>query len=126
MTFDDGSFDFIYCSNVLEHIEDDISAMSELFRILSPGGFAIIQVPIQGKETYEDIAITDPYERYKNFGQADHVRYYGEDIQNRLASVGFEVTPFYMLDVIELDAAEIKRMNLGKRELIHKCVKLKR
>ena len=125
MTFDDNSFDFIYCSNVLEHIEDDAAAISELFRVLAPGGCAIIQVPIKGKTTYEDLTITDPHERYKHFGQNDHLRLYGEDIEDRLASAGFEVTPFYMLDVLQLEDSEIQRMNLGRRELIHKCIKPK-
>ncbi len=123
MTFEDGEFDFIYCSNVLEHIEDDAAAMSELFRVLSPGGRAIVQVPIRGKTTHEDPSIVDPRERYQHFGQADHVRYYGEDIQDRLAAAGFEVTPFYMLDVLRIDEADIQRMNLRLRELIHRCQK---
>jgi hypothetical protein len=123
MTFNDNEFDFIYCSNVLEHIDDDAVAISELFRILSPGGYAIVQVPIKGKITYEDPSITDPNDRFKHFGQADHVRYYGEDIEDRLALAGFEVTPFCMLDVLQIDGADTHRMNLGKRELIHKCKK---
>lgn len=123
MTFDSDSFDFIYCSNVLEHIEDDHAAMSELFRVLAPGGWAIIQVPIKGATTYEDANITDSHERYLHFGQGDHVRYYGEDIKARLEKVGFMVEPFYMPDILGLSAKEIGRMNLGKRELIQKCSK---
>ena len=125
MTFSSNSFDFIYCSNVLEHIEDDSSAIAELFRVLVPGGMAIIQVPIKGKNTYEDPSIVDPIERYKHFGQSDHVRYYGEDIRDRLSKVGFEVFPFYMLDELSVNDEDIKRMNLGKRELIHRCQKPK-
>jgi len=123
MSFDSNSFDLIYCSNVLEHVDDDRSAMSELYRVLAPGGLAVIQVPIRGEVTYEDASITDPHERYQHFGQADHVRYYGEDIQDRLSAAGFEVTPFTMLDVLEVTDDDVERMNLGKRELIHKCVK---
>lgn len=122
MTVKSNSFDFIYCSNVLEHIEDDISAMAELFRVLKPDGTAIIQVPIKGTKTYEDPLITDPDERYEHFGQGDHVRYYGEDIQERLSSCGFVVMPFYMLDALSMKDEEIERMNLGKREL-DKCLK---
>ncbi len=125
MNFENNSFNFIYCSNVLEHIEDDASAMAELFRVLTPGGTAIVQVPIKGTKTYEDLSITDPSERYKHFGQNDHVRYYGEDIHDRLSKIGFEVVPFYMLDVLSVKTEKIERMNLGKRELIHKCIKPK-
>jgi SAM-dependent methyltransferase len=37
--FDDSAYELIYCSNVLEHIENDRAAMIELHRILAPGGF---------------------------------------------------------------------------------------
>lgn len=123
MTFADNSFDVIYCSNVLEHVEADAAAMQELFRVLSPGGVAIIQVPIKGAKTYEDPSIITPDERYKHFGQSDHVRYYGEDIKGRLEAAGFEVTPFYMLDALKLAPKEVEKMNLGKRELVHRCTK---
>jgi 2-polyprenyl-3-methyl-5-hydroxy-6-metoxy-1,4-benzoquinol methylase len=39
-------FDLVICNHVLEHIIDDKRAMSELYRILKPGGMAILQVPI--------------------------------------------------------------------------------
>ncbi|MCK5018988.1 MAG: methyltransferase domain-containing protein [Candidatus Peribacteraceae bacterium] len=123
MTFADNSFDFIYCSHVLEHIEDDASAMAELFRILSPGGTIVIQVPIQGFKTYEDPSIVTPRERIKHFGQNDHVRFYGEDIRDRLSTVGFEVSAFYMLDVLSVNEEEIETMNISARELTHKCTK---
>ena len=44
--YPDESFDLVYCSHVLEHIEDDHKAMSELYRVLKKGGQAIILVPI--------------------------------------------------------------------------------
>ncbi|MDP6908310.1 MAG: class I SAM-dependent methyltransferase, partial [Flavobacteriales bacterium] len=49
MPFDDNSFDVIFCNHVLEHVEDDYKAMSELFRVLKPDGFAILQVPVDYK-----------------------------------------------------------------------------
>ena len=44
----------VWCSHVLEHIPDDRKALSEVFRILAPGGMLIVQVPIRGETTYED------------------------------------------------------------------------
>lgn len=123
LSFEDESFDFIYCSNVLEHVPDDLAAMGELNRVLCRGGVAVIQVPIRGEVTFEDPSVTDEEERTRLFGQEDHVRYYGRDIAGRLQSAGFEVEQFYMNDVLKLGADDIQRMNLGKRELIQKCTK---
>lgn len=93
LEYPDNAFDFILCSHVLEHIPNDILAMQELYRVLKPSGFGILQVPIEmdRKTTYEDHSITSPKEREKAFGQFDHVRIYGKDYINRLNSVGFEV-----------------------------------
>lgn len=90
--FADGSFDAIICNHVLEHIPDDKRAMSELFRVLAPGGFAVLLVPDPEKldVTIEDIDAT-PEERTRRFGQADHVRLYGKDYVDKLAARGFEV-----------------------------------
>jgi len=123
MTFEDCSFDVIYCSNVLEHVMDDHAAINELFRILRKGGVVFVQVPIRAGKTYENPAITDPVDRAIHFGQADHVRYYGNDIINRLTSAGFVVEELYMPDVLDLSREELEQMNLNKRELVHRCVK---
>jgi len=93
LTYADESFDMIMCNHVLEHIPDDRKAMSELFRVLKPGGWAILQTPMnQDEKTYEDDSITNPKEREEHFGQNDHVRLYGLDKKQRLEAVGFEVT----------------------------------
>ena len=98
ISFPDNSFDVIFCSHVLEHIPDDLKAMGELYRVLKPGGLAILAVPIKdvfnGKiitSTFEDFTITDPKEREKVFGQHDHVRIYGRDFEARLEKAGFKV-----------------------------------
>ena len=92
----DGVFDLVICSHVLEHVVDDAAAIAEMYRILSPGGTAVVCVPvIQGWfDTYENSAITNPVDRLAHFGHIDHVRYYGRDIVERLAAPGFEVMEF--------------------------------
>ncbi|HET8804168.1 MAG TPA: methyltransferase domain-containing protein [Aequorivita sp.] len=86
-------YDFIICNHVLEHIIDDKTAISNLFKVLKIGGTAIVSVPIlvQNAPTYENYSIVTPKERKKHFGQWDHVRHYGTDIENRFTDAGFEV-----------------------------------
>ena len=38
LPFPDATFDRVICSEVLEHIPDDVAAMAELARVLRPGG----------------------------------------------------------------------------------------
>jgi SAM-dependent methyltransferase len=88
------SYDVVLCSHVLEHIEDDRGAMRELLRILRPGGWAIVLVPIDESraETYEDPAIVQPEERLRAYLDPDHARLYGRDFAARLEQEGFDVT----------------------------------
>lgn len=91
--YPDNSFDVILCSHVLEHVPDDLLAMRELYRVLKPEGWAILQVPIDKSRpvTFEDFSVTDPAQREKVFGQSDHVRIYGADYKDRLQTAGFLV-----------------------------------
>ena len=68
IAWSDGTFDVIYCSHVLEHVVDDHRAMRELCRVLAPGGWAMLNVPITANETFEDPSVTDPRERVRQFG----------------------------------------------------------
>jgi predicted SAM-dependent methyltransferase len=86
------TFDAIMCVHVLEHIQEDRQAIRELFRVLQPGGWAVITVPIRlDQKTFEDPRITTPEERERAFGEAQHVRFYGYDLLERLEAVGFQV-----------------------------------
>jgi SAM-dependent methyltransferase len=87
------SIDAVICVHVLEHVDDDRAAMQELHRILRPGGWALISVPIRlDQRTYEDASVVTPAAREAAFGETTHVRYYGYDLAERLAGVGFDVT----------------------------------
>ncbi len=89
----DGSIEAVICNHLLEHVADDRKALSELHRILRPGGWGIILSPVElsRAETFEDDSITDPDERTRIFGQYDHRRIYGRDYADRLRHAGFEV-----------------------------------
>ncbi|MCA6066210.1 methyltransferase domain-containing protein [Chryseobacterium sp. RG1] len=123
LPFADESFDIIFCNHVLEHIEDDAKAMSELYRVLRPGGWGILQVPMKNslEKTYEDFSIKDPKERQKHFGQYDHVRWYGMDYFDRLRKAGFETEPnFYSQKFSE---EEIKKYGLRHNEILPIVIK---
>jgi SAM-dependent methyltransferase len=79
----------IWCSHVLEHVSDDRKALAEMFRVLSPGGLLILQVPIRGDTTFEDAGVQSEAERLGKFLQEDHVRLYGLDLAQRIERSGF-------------------------------------
>jgi len=110
LEFSDASFDVVVCNHVLEHIPDDRKAMMELFRVLKPGGWGSIQAPMMGENTQEDPTITDPAERTRLYGQADHVRQYGRDFLQRLGAAGFEVTEYRKKDWLTPD--ELARLSV--------------
>jgi SAM-dependent methyltransferase len=48
LPFAAGSFERIYCSEVLEHLVDPRAAVAEIGRVLRPGGVAVLSVPNEG------------------------------------------------------------------------------
>lgn len=123
LPFENDSFDTILCNHVLEHIPNDRKAMKELYRVLRPGGMAILQIPqdLNRETTFEDNSITDPKERTKIFGQYDHVRVYGKDYFDILRSIGFKVKAVDYTS--QLTEEEVKRFCLAKGELLPVCFK---
>lgn len=117
--FEENSFDMILCNHVLEHVTDDRKVMSEFLRVLRPGGFAILQVPLEPKResTFEDPSITDPRQREKFFGQKDHVRVYGRDYPERLRECGFIVEERLVSDGFSIEM--INRYRLAPDETLY-------
>ena len=123
LPFESDLFDVVLCNHVLEHIEDDHKAMSELYRVMKPGGWGIFQIPqdLSLEQTYEDFSITDTQERARHFGQYDHVRIYGKDYFDRLRKVGFVVKE---IDYSSLLSPElVERYCLAKGEILPVCTK---
>jgi SAM-dependent methyltransferase len=75
LPFNSQCCDFVFASHVLEHIPDDKKAISEIRRILRPGGIAILPVPIVADKTIE---YPEP-----NPNEANHVRAPGYDYFER-------------------------------------------
>ena len=123
LPFNDNVFDVVFCNHVLEHIENDTKAMSELYRVLKPGGLGIFQIPqdLSLAKTYEDFSITSSKDRKKHFGQYDHVRVYGKDYFDRLRSVGFKVHEIDYSKTLSEDS--IIKYCLVKGEILPVCTK---
>lgn len=119
--FQDDSFDIVLCNHVLEHVADDRRAMRELRRVLKPGGWAIMQVPIKGATTLEDPGITSPEARALHYGQDDHFRQYGLDYEQRLRDAGFVVERNSFAS--RYSTAERQRYGLIEDEDLYCCTK---
>ncbi len=106
LQLEDNRFSLVWCSHVLEHVENDRKAMAELYRVLRPSGIAVIMVPVYGAITYENPEARSPEDKLKHFKQEDHVRLYGLDIKDRLQETGFKV------DVLNVSDIPIESVNL--------------
>lgn len=87
LPFADESLDRVIVSEVLEHIDDDASVMREMFRVLQPGGHAVVTVPRWWPEQV-CWALSDDYHEI----EGGHVRVYtGPGLRTRLRAAGFEI-----------------------------------
>ncbi|MEP7317584.1 MAG: methyltransferase domain-containing protein [Panacibacter sp.] len=104
LSFSNGTFDVVIANHVLEHVPNDTAAMKEIYRVLKPGGMAVLQVPFSNThiQTIEEPAIKNPAQQSALFGQKDHVRIYAlQDYINRLKHAGFKVTCLDYDDLVE-------------------------
>jgi hypothetical protein len=117
------TFDLVICNHVLEHIPDDRKAMEEIFRVLKPGGSAILQVPVSMvlDHTYEDPTMISESQRAKAYGQKDHVRIYGKDYPERLKEAGFEVKKISTAG--NHAVGRLKKISIDKKEILFVCYK---
>jgi SAM-dependent methyltransferase len=96
----DASVEVAICYHVLEHVPDDRTAMAELARVLAHAGFALVQVPWRASDVTDEDPSAPVEERVRRFGQADHVRYYGRDFEDRLRAAGLSVLRFTPREVV--------------------------
>lgn len=105
--FIDNSIDFIFALNVLEHIENDVKAISECYRILKPGGCCLFVVP-KGKNLY------DYYDE-----MLFHKRRYSQgELTDKCLKVGFEIKEDFHLAVLCYPAFWLKKKinrRIGKK-----------
>ena len=120
MNIPDNQYDVLICNHVLEHVDNVDKAFSEIKRVLKPGGWAILMVPINPDvDTFEDPSVTDPEERKRLFGQYDHVRQFGRDYADVLSKAGFKVTADRLY--YELPDEKREKMHLARKgeELVY-------
>jgi SAM-dependent methyltransferase len=116
MSFDDGSFDLVIANHVLEHVSDDNKAISEVSRVLKPGGWAVLQTPYSDmlEKTWSDPGIATAAARLQAYGQEDHVRLFGRDIFERFSRHGLSAKVSTHAELPE--AGHYKRLGVNPRE----------
>ena len=100
--FEDDWFEMIICNHVLEHVPDDAKALAELFRVLKPGGCAVLQTPYSSllQNSFCDPGIDTDELRNRLYGQEDHVRVYGRDLFTKIEQAGFDLQVKTHADVL--------------------------
>lgn len=89
--FEDGSVGVVRSFDVFEHLKDPIHTMKELYRILAPGGYAIIQVPsTDGRGAFQDPT-------HVSFWNENSFKYYTEHFFNKFidCDVRFQAVRLY-------------------------------
>ena len=117
--FPDNTFDVVICNHVFELVPDDAQGMREIYRVLKPNGYAIIQGAVNNsmEKTVETQHLT-PEERKRIAGAHQHVRRYGRDYRDRLTAAGFVVEVSNYVQEIDW-----KRYGLMADENVYVCWK---
>lgn len=123
LPMEDNSVDLLICNHVIEHVPDVALALSQIHRVLKPGGTAILQVPIAMKlESSIELGLASSQEeRVHLLGQDDHLRLFNQgDYAEALKAAGFEVELF---DAFKQDGEGATDWMLDPFENLHLCHK---
>jgi SAM-dependent methyltransferase len=92
----DSCLDGLTALNVLEHIDDDLTALKEIYRILTPQGIAHLEVPAGPAcfDLYDEVLMH--FRRYRLTGLLDMARRIGFKIQSA-THLGFFIYPAFRL-----------------------------
>ena len=90
LSFDDGTFQAVWCSEVLEHLFDVHAALAELNRVLTPGGLLVLTTPYHGLLKNLVIALVGFETHYHPY--LSHIRFFTRrSLAICLESAGFAV-----------------------------------
>jgi len=117
----DASVDVVLAVHVLEHVPDDRKALAELRRIIRPGGWAVLLVPLVAAVTFEDEKIVSAEDRERVYGHPDHWRSYGPDFGDRMLAAGFAVTAI-RTSALYTDR-EIEKWRMARDTIFHGYVR---
>ena len=93
LPFPDATFDVVITSEVLEHIQDDVAAITEMVRVLKPGGRFAATVPAWLPEVV-NWKLSDEYHAPKSVG--GHVRIYSRtELRAKLRTAGLDVDGYH-------------------------------
>jgi SAM-dependent methyltransferase len=110
--FAEGSYDLILNNHVIEHVPDDESAFKDLYKILKPGGTALITIPGNFKRQ-ETIY-------FKDLSNNGHYRDYGLDVLARLKNIFDEA---YTVSLYDFEPTENPKMGLRENDIVFVCKK---
>lgn len=125
LTIESDSVDLLVCNHVIEHVPDVAKALSEIYRVLAPGGAAVLQVPIALNlaESIELPLESSEQERIEAVGQDDHLRLFNApSYLAALTGAGFDVEQF---KAFEHDDKKATEWMLDPLEVLHICSKEK-
>ena len=97
--YPDRSFSAVFCSHVLQDVTDDEKAIAEFFRILKPGGWAILNVPLSTDITIDHKKKWNGTRSKYNKRPDEYLRSYGPDFAVRFARAGFDVRVIHREEV---------------------------
>lgn len=97
--FPDNSFDVVIAIGILLLVPDDHKAIRELYRVLKPGGYAVLEDPIHyDRADTEEYDLSTPEAKAESLRKFGHLqyRYYGmDDYRKRIESHGFRLEVDY-------------------------------
>lgn len=88
LPFEKNSFDLIFFNHVIEHLEQDLEALRNIYKITKPGGIVILGTPNEGSLAWRFAYFIEPKVRRSS----DHVNFYTIDSLTKIAiNAGFKI-----------------------------------